>query len=68
MSSGAGMTDGLLRNAGTGPDRLMLPAGETPKGKLVIKAFFFFDYIIFRICLANTLQFLTLLAILRNKL
>lgn len=40
MSSGPGMTDGLLRKAGTGPDRLMLPVGETPKGKLVIKAFF----------------------------
>lgn len=41
MSSGVGMTDGLLRKAGTGPDRLILPVGETPRGKLVIKAFFF---------------------------
>lgn len=47
MSSGAGMTDGLLRKAGTGPDRLMLPAGETPKGKLVIKAFFFLIILFF---------------------
>lgn len=29
MSSGAGMTAGLLRKAGTGPGRLTLPGEET---------------------------------------
>lgn len=41
MSSGAGMTDGLRRKAGTGPDRLMLPVGDTPKGNVSDQRFFF---------------------------
>lgn len=33
MSSGAGMTGGLLRKAGTGPGRFTLPVVETQTGK-----------------------------------
>lgn len=34
MSSGAGMTGGLLRKAGTGPGRFMLPVVDAQTGKL----------------------------------
>ena len=37
MSSGVGMTDGLLRKAGTGPGRFTLPVVDAQTRKLEIK-------------------------------
>lgn len=37
MSSGAGMTGGLLRKAGTGPGRFTLPVVDAKTGKLETK-------------------------------